>query len=99
MVHKKAPHKRGFLKFCCDSERWLAITATQRILDDAHELAILRSLALEFDVTVLLRKQGVIAPEAYIDSRVEARATLAHDDIARRNGLAAVNLDAKTFTL
>src|SRR5271157_1126121 len=51
--------------------------------------------ALELNLAVDQREDGVIAPEADILSRLPLGATLAEDDVARNNHLAAVLLDAE----
>ena len=48
-------------------------------------------------MTIALRVQGVIPANADIDARVNSRATLPHQYIARNNPLAAKYLDAQSF--
>jgi len=77
------------------AEKWgLTLLLLWDALNDADELAALRTLFLEFDLTVFLREKCVVTAEADIDPRVETGAALAHDDITGDNLLAAVNLDA-----
>jgi len=60
----------------------------------AHELAVLRALALEPHIAVFFRKQRVIAADADVGTRVKTRATLANNNVACQNRLAAVDFDA-----
>ena len=77
------------------SPRHVALQAALLLVcHHAHELAVLRAFTLELHVTVLLREQRVIAADADVGARVETRAALANDDVAREDRLAAVNLDA-----
>jgi len=61
---------------------------------DTHELAILRTLALEPDVAVFLGEKRVIATDANINARVETCTALANNDVTSQYCLPAVDLDA-----
>src|SRR5690554_4970840 len=65
--------------------------------DDADELAVLRTLGLELDHTVVQGEQGVVAAEADAGAGVELGAALTHDDVAGGDGLATEQLDAKAL--
>ena len=67
-------------------------------LHHAYELAALRTFLFELDVAALLGEQGVVATDADVHARMETRATLANDNVARDNFLAAVDFNAKAFT-
>src|ERR1700719_2917770 len=56
------------------------------------------SLGAVFDFAVMKREEGVVAADADIGARVPFSAALAHDDLARRHGLAAENLHAEPAT-
>ena len=63
-------------------------------VDDAHKLPVLRTFLFEFHVSIRLGEQRVVTTEANIGAGVETGATLAHDDVARNNLLAAIDFDA-----
>src|SRR5690606_13926945 len=63
--------------------------------DNVHGAALLRALGRELDRAVDQRVQGVVAADADARTRMELGATLAHDDVAGLDGLAAVHLDAE----
>ncbi len=50
-------------------------------------------------MAVFLGKQRMVATDTNVDSGMEARTTLAHDDVARNDLLAAEDLDAESFNL
>ena len=62
--------------------------------DDADKLATARAFLFELDVSVLLGEQRVVAADADIAPGMETCASLAHDDVAGNNFLAAVDLHA-----
>ncbi len=62
-----------------------------------HKLAVFRSFLVKPDMAIAFRIQRVITPDADVNARVEASATLAHDNVARQYLLAAENLDAQTL--
>ena len=64
-------------------------------LDDADELPVFRALLLELHLAVLLGKQGVVATDADVDACVKTRATLANDDVAGNDFLAAKDFTPK----
>jgi hypothetical protein len=61
---------------------------------DTHELAMLRTLALELDVAVFLGEKRVIATDANINTRVETCTALANNNVTGQYRLPAVDLDA-----
>jgi hypothetical protein len=63
-------------------------------VDDANKLALFRAFAFKFYESVFLGEQRVIATQSDINARVETRAALANNDVARNDFLAAENLDA-----
>ncbi len=67
-------------------------------VNNAHELAVLRTLLLELHVSVSLGEQRVVTTAADIDARVETSAALTNDDVAGNNFLAAVDFNAQAFT-
>ena len=62
---------------------------------DIDRAPLLRPLEREFDVTIDQRKQGVILAHADVDAGMELGTALTHDDVARRDQLTAVALDAQ----
>src|SRR5690348_10323720 len=76
-------------------ERGSSHTGSSNLRDDADGAALLRALGRELDLAVDQREQGVVAAEADAHARVELRAALANDDVARVDGLAAVQLHAQ----
>src|SRR2546422_3259934 len=62
-------------------------------LSDADELVVAPSL--EAHVSVGLGEEGVVDSDTDVEARLEARATLAHQDAPRRDELAAKSLDAE----
>ena len=63
-------------------------------VDDADKLPVLRTFLFEFHVPVFLGEQRVITTEANIRAGMETSATLANDDVACNDLLAAVDFDA-----
>ena len=63
-------------------------------VDNTHELPVLRTFLFELHVSVLLGEQRVVTTEANIGTGMKAGATLANDDVARNDLLAAVDFDA-----
>ena len=63
-------------------------------VDDADELPVLRTLALELHKSVFLGEKCVIAAKAYVPAGVNTCATLPNDDISGNNCLAAEDFDA-----
>jgi hypothetical protein len=63
-------------------------------VDDANELAALRTLLLKLHVPIFLREQGVIPANSNVDAGMEPRAALPNNDVARNYLLAAEYLDA-----
>src|SRR5690349_24871986 len=76
---RKAPHEAG---------PFVDRDASGSGRDDVDRLARLGALDLELDRAVDQCVQRVVAAEADATARVEARAALAHDDVARLDGLA-----------
>lgn len=56
--------------------------------DDAHKLAILRTLLLKLDVPVFFREQRVITTDADVPACMDGCAALPDDDIAGDHFLA-----------
>src|SRR5690348_7069908 len=56
-----------------------------------------RTVGLELDLAVHQREQRVVAAQADARARMELGAALAHDDVAGRNRLAAIELHAQVF--
>src|SRR5690606_2487173 len=73
------------------------MTRGLRLRDHAHGTALLRALDAELDAAIDQREQRVVAAEADARTRMELGAALAHDDVARLNGLAAEDLDAEVL--
>jgi hypothetical protein len=69
------------------------------VWSNAHKLPVLGPFSREFHVTVALRVQGVIPPEADIDACVKLRAALTHENISRNHQLAAKCFDAQSLGL
>src|SRR5687768_6352123 len=67
--------------------------------NDVDRLARFGALDLEFDRAVDQRIQGVVAAEADAAARMEARAALAHDDVAGLDRLAAIDLHAEVLRI
>src|SRR5690606_16664073 len=65
--------------------------------DDVDRAALLRTLGGELHLAVDQREQGVVATQADAGARVELGATLADDDVAGLDGLAAVDLHAQVL--
>ncbi len=70
-----------------------------RLLNHVNKLAVFRPFPGELDLTVFFRKQRVVATDADVHARMKMRATLANDNVAGNNFLAAVDLDAQSFAL
>ena len=75
------------------------MTSTQLILvcNDAHKLAVLRALLLEFNVARALREQGVITTDTDIDACMETRAALTNQNVAGNNFLPTKHFDAQSL--
>ena len=69
-----------------------------RRLNHAYKLAALRTFLFELDLTAFLGEQGVVATDADVHARMETRAALANNNVARNNFLATVDFNAKAFT-
>lgn len=67
-------------------------------LNHAYELTALRTFLFELDMAAFLGEQGVVATDADVHARMETRAALANNDIARNDFLAAEDFNAKAFT-
>src|SRR5690606_416737 len=65
--------------------------------DDVHRAALLRALGGELHLAIDQREQRVVAAQADAVTRVELGATLADDDVAGLDGLAAVDLHAQVL--
>lgn len=65
---------------------------------DGALLAIL-ALALELDVAVNQSKQGVVAADTDIDARMDVRASLANQNVAREDELTVRALHAQSLGL
>ena len=63
-------------------------------VNHAHELPVLRAFLFELHVSVFLGEQRVVTATTDIHTCVETRASLANDDVAGNNFLAAVDFDA-----
>ena len=63
-------------------------------VDNAHELPVFRTFLFELYVSVFLGEQRVVTTEANIRTGMKTGATLANNDVARDDFLAAVDLDA-----
>lgn len=59
--------------------------------------ALVRTLDLELNSALRDREQGVVTTHGHATTRVETRATLPDDDIARRHVLTAKALHAQAF--
>jgi hypothetical protein len=64
---------------------------------DANRLLVQWAPETEFDLSVYLGKQGVVASHPDIVTWVDLGAALAHDNAAGRNDLASIALDAQTL--
>lgn len=70
----------------------------RRLLGDhANEFAILRAFHIETHLTISLCKNGVVLANSHVVTRMKARATLTHDDIAGPDGFTAKALNAEAF--
>ena len=90
----KTPTTAGFRHSFLAAARLARWGALLLRVDDANELPALRTLLLKLHMPVFFRKQGVIPADANIDTRMKTRATLANNDVARNNFLAAVDFYA-----
>ena len=63
-------------------------------VDDADKLPVLRTFLFELHVPVFLGEQRVVTTEANIRAGMEPGATLANDDVACNDLLAAVDFNA-----
>src|SRR5690606_3525223 len=65
--------------------------------DDVHRAALLRALGGELHLAIDQREQRVVAAQADAIAGVELGATLADDDVAGLDGLAAVDLHTQVL--
>jgi len=77
------------------------VASTQLILvrNNAHKLAVFRTLLLEFNVARAFREQGVIPADADVCACMITSATLPDENISSDNFLAAKHFDAQSLGL
>ena len=68
-------------------------------LHHVNKLAVFRPFSRELDLAIFFRKQGVIAANANVNTRMKMRATLTNNYITGNHFLAAIDLHAQSFTL
>jgi len=68
-------------------------------LHHVNKLAVFRPFSRELDLAIFFRKQGVIAANANVNTRMKMRATLTNNYITGNHFLAALYLPAQSFTL
>src|SRR5688572_18506264 len=91
---KKALCEQGF--FLC--VEWISRSSVGCFSNlDIDERAVLRAFDLEFDVTSLFCKKGVIFATTYVNTSMELGAALTNDDVACQYQFTAKTLDAQTF--
>jgi hypothetical protein len=79
---------------------FFAMTLRLRLAGNyADVLAALGAFLFENDLASALGEQRVIAPEAYVGSRVKTRTALSHENISGNHFLPAEYFHAKAFTL
>ncbi len=76
-----------------------AKAAPTLVSNHVNKLAVFRPFTGELDLAVFFREQRVVATDADVHARMKMRATLANDNVAGNNFLAAVDLDAQPFAL